>query len=344
MTAPRNGVACQLARKYALSCLLVLAIAAAVAVAADGPPGLPEGHSGIAARYPGDGNIEEDPDVIFVETFDAQSLDALFKRWDEVKNSKILSLSSDVPEHSADTKSLLMTHVGGESTGAHLYRRLLPGHDQVFARFYVKFDEDCAPIHHFGTHLGGYNPPTRWPQGGAGERPAGDRRFTSGVEPYGKSWNWDFYTYWQGMHVHGDGRYWGTPFLTGGDKPDVQRGRWICVELMLKMNDPLDASNGEQAFWIDGKLWERQGQVVTHIGKGFPKGRWTGGWWRPDNSNTTSFEGFRWRSTRDLAVNYVWAYLYITRAPQGHVSRVWFDNIVIAAKYIGPIEPRSRDH
>jgi hypothetical protein len=159
------------------------------------------------------------------------------------------------------------------------------------------------------------------------------------VEPFGNDWGWDFYTYWQGMHVHGDGQYWGTPFLTGGSKPGVQRGKWICVEMMVKVNDPVNESNGEQAFWIDGKLWRRDGQIVSHIGKGFPRGRWTGGWWRPDLESKETFEGFQWRSTEELAVNYVWAYLYITRAPQGHVSKVWFDNIVIAREYIGPIQP-----
>jgi hypothetical protein len=250
-----------------------------------------------------------------------------------------MSLVSDVPPGSADTQSLRITHVGGEDTGGQLYRRLLPGYDRLYARFYVKFSEDCARIHHFGTHLGGFNPPTRWAQGGAGERPHGDKRFTSGVEPYDTDWRWDFYTYWQGMHVHGDGNYWGTPFLAGGDRPRVTRDRWICVEMMLQMNNPVDAHNGEQAFWIDGKLFRRDGQVVSHAGPGFPKGQWTGGWWNPDAKNDTAFEGFQWRSDPALSINYLWAYLYITKAPKGHVSHVWFDNIVVAREYIGPMTP-----
>ena len=301
---------------------------------------LPEGRRGIAARYPGDDGIEKDPNVVFVEAFDENSLDAVAKRWDNVKCKRIMSLSSDVPEGSSDGKSLTLTHTGGDGTGGHLYRRLLPGHKQISARFYVKFDPDCAAIHHFGTHLGGFNPPTPWPQGGAGGRPDGSRRFTTGVEPFGKRWQWDFYTYWQGMHVHGDGRYWGTPFLVAADKPEVERGRWICVEMMMKVNDPVSAANGEQAFWIDGKLWRHDGQVVSHIGPGFPQGRWTGGWWRPAAASKRAFEGFQWRSIDRLAVNYVWAYLYITKAPRGHVSKVWFDSIVIAREYIGPVEPK----
>lgn len=305
-------------------------------------PKLPEGIHGVAARYPGDRGIEKDPRVLFVERFDTGSLDSIIKRWDNTKGKAIMSLSEEVPTGSADGKSLMLTHVGGQGTGGHLYRRLLPGHDLIFARFYVKFDPDCAPIHHFGTHLGGYNPPTPWPQGHAGKRPRGDQRFTTGVEPYGKKWEWDFYTYWQGMHAHGDGGYWGTPFLSGAKKRAVDRGKWICVEMMVKVNDPVAGSNGEQAFWIDGKLWRVDGEVVSHIGKGFPRGRWAGGWWQPRKSSDRAFEGFQWRSTEELSVNYVWAYLYITRAAQGHVSKVWFDNIVIAREYIGPIQPEGR--
>lgn len=332
-------------------CLLLgAAVAAVVCIAppsgvrgeeADTPEArLPEGRTGIAARYRGDEGIERDPAVIFVERFDEGAVEELAKRWESVQGVETMSLSDDVPEHSADPRSLLITHVGGQGNGGQLYRRLPPGHEQVYARFYVKFDQDCAAIHHFGTHLGGFNPPTPWPQGGAGMRPSGNQRFTTGVEPNGADWSWDFYTYWQGMHVHGDGRYWGTPFQAGTARPKVERDRWICVEMMVKMNDPRGESNGEQAFWIDGKLWRLDGQVVSHVGQGFPRGHWTGGWWAPDSKSDETFEGFRWSSTKDLAVNYVWAYLYITKAPRGHVSKVWFDNIVVAREYIGPIEPK----
>lgn len=329
------------AGKCLVLCLLAFACTSREAVTAAEPPAarLPEGSTGLAARYPGDSGIEADPAIIHVEKFDIASVADLSDRWDEVSYAQTMSLTTDVPAGSADTQSLLITHVGGEGTGGQLYHRLLPGYNRVFARFYVKFSQDCAQIHHFGTHLGGFNPPTPWPQGGAGQLPDGSKRFTSGIEPNATEWHWDFYTYWQGMHVHGDGAYWGTPFLTGGDKPPVERERWICVEMMIAANDPPDQTNGEQAFWIDGKLWRRDGQVVSHIGEGFPTGRWTGGWWRPDVSDSTSFEGFKWRSVEDLLVNYVWTYVYITKAPKGHVSRIWFDNIVVAKEYIGPIVP-----
>lgn len=52
------------------------------------------------------------------------------------------------------------------------------------------------------------------------------------------------------MHRHGDGNYRGTPFLTGADKTPVDKDRWICVEMMLKMSSlENDLSDGEQASW-----------------------------------------------------------------------------------------------
>lgn len=313
-------------------CLAVVALSTANGAWAGG------GSSGLARKYPGDVGLAGDPNVIFVEDFERESLDEVTARWESVRSAEIMSLATDVPETSFGARSLLMTHVGGRSTGGHLYRRLLPGYDQLFVRFYVKFDVDCAPIHHF-VHLGGYHPATPWPQGGAGTRPRGDARFSTGVEPFGDKWRWDFYSYWMGMRSAPGGRSWGNDFIND-PALQVARGRWICVELMMKMNDPVEAGNGEQALWIDGKPWRKDGQLVSHLGEGFPRGRWVWDSFLPD-SNGTPFEGFRWRSSEELELNFLWLLLYVTQTPTGHVSRVWFDDIVVARQYIGPIHPPS---
>jgi hypothetical protein len=120
---------------------------------------------------------------------------------------------------------------------------------------------------------------------------------------------------------------------------------------MIQLNDPGD-SNGEQALWIDGKL-------VSHLGKGFPKGLWVfdkftpgkggqGVRWNPakgDREDVNAppegapFEGFRWRTVPDLKVNYVWLYLYSVKP--GDRIRVWFDHVVVATDYIGPIAAKK---
>ncbi|WP_261343407.1 hypothetical protein [Rubripirellula lacrimiformis] len=40
----------------------------------------------------------------------------------------------------------------------------------------------------------------------------------------------------------------------------------------------------------------------------------------------------------DLNVNFVWLYLYLTSGTPGHVNRVWFDDVVVANQYMGPIQ------
>jgi len=325
---------------------------------------LPQGY-GISAKYPGDIGIEKDPSVIFVEKFEEENFKDLLKRWDNIKSPDIMSFSKDIPEGSAGKQSLVMKHVGGKGTGGHLYRRLLSGYDKLFLRFYVKFHPECFPIHHF-SGLGGYYPPTRWPQGGAGERPEGNDRFTVKVEPFGKSWVWDYYVYW--MEMRGSppaGKTWGNSFIHD-PRLKVKRGEWICIELMVKMNKPVSEHNGELALWIDGKL-------VSHLGKGFPKGVWVYDKFVPKNvwafnkfinyvpgkggrgirwnykkrkgeifkvpDEGFPFEGFRWRKDDKLKLNFLWISLYITKAPKGYVSKVWFDQIVVATRYIGPVKP-----
>jgi hypothetical protein len=309
---------------------------------------LPSGEAGIAAKYRGDAGIEKDRSVVFVEDFEAASFSSTAKRWESIRNAEAMSLSKDSPSGSAGRNSLLVTHVGGKSDGAHLYRRLERGYDKLHVRFYVKFDRDCAPIHHF-FHVGGYDPPTPYPQGGAGERPRGDKRLTTGIEPHGNSWVWDYYSYW--MEMRGSpprGQTWGNSFIRD-PKLKVERDKWICVELMMKMNDVGD-SNGEMALWIDGKL-------VSHLGKGFPRGNWIydkftpgadgeGIRWSdakrgPERFSVPKggepFEGFRFRSDERLKLNFLWVLIYITKAPQEHVSKLWFDHIVAATEYIGPL-------
>ncbi len=294
---------------------------------------------GIASKYPGDKGIEKDKQVVFVEDFEEKSIDAMKKRWEEVKNKEIMSFSKDAPKGSAGKQSLLMTHIGGKNTGGHLYRCLKLGYDQLYIRFYVKFDEKCYPIHHF-VHVGGYNPSTRWPQGGAGEKPTGDKRFTTGIEPFGKAWRWDFYSYWMQMRNCPSGKHWGNDFIND-KKLKVEKNKWICVELMMKMNDPVNESNGEQSLWINGKQWKKDGQLISHLKKGSPKGKWVWDSFLP-NPKGQSFEGFQWRNNKKLNLNFLWILLYITKATKDYVSKVWFDQIVVAKKYIGPIKTKKK--
>ena len=305
---------------------------------------LPEG-DGLAARHPGDRGLDREPTVLFTENFESGSLTDLTRRWSEASNKDgaVLAFNEDVPPVGSGKRSLQMTAMLGANTGGHLYTRLPRAVDTAFARFYVKFPEEASYIHHF-VHFGGYNPPTQWPQGGAGERPRGDERITVGIEPHGASGRfappgaWNFYCYWHEMKISADRRYWGNA-LQPIQPALVPRGRWQCVELMLKLNSAPEKADGELALWLDGKR-------VAHFAPGARRGPWTGMGFALLPDGGEPFEGFRWRKSTDLKINFFWLLHYVTenaarqnrQANPNPVNRVWFDDIVVATEYIGPVK------
>jgi hypothetical protein len=310
----------------------------------------PEPGAGIASRYAHDRGIGEDPAVIFNEDFEQASLERIGLRWDTVRNVEVMSLSSDIPSGSGGKQSLLMSQLAEKGTGGDLYRQLGDGYDKLYTRMYVKFADDCEPVHHFGTCVGGNNPATRWPSVRAGQPTKGDESFWLGVEPFGSRWQWDYYTYWCDMRGSPPrGQTWGNSFIHD-DTLKVRRGQWTCIEVMVRINDVGD-TNGELALWIDGRQ-------VSHLGKGFPRGKWVFDKFLPGQegdgvrwNQTTGdreyfktsaggdpFEGFRFRTAEPLQVNFLWLYLYITKGTRGHANRVWFDDVVLATEYIGPLQ------
>jgi len=328
-----------------LCAVAVLVAVPTVVVASPGlaQTALPEG-PGLAAKYPGDAGVAHEPEVLFAEDFETGTIDEIGKRWGDLSNrdNRVMSFSDDVPPAGLGRRSLQMTATLGENTGGHLYTRLPRAVDCAFARFYLRFPADAPYIHHF-VHLGGYNPSTRWPQGGAGERPHGDDRVTVGIEPYGDYGRfpppgiWGFYCYWPEMKISADGRYWGNG-LRPAQPALVPRERWQCVEVMLKLNSVPEQADGELALWLDGKL-------VAHFARGASRGQWTGLGFSLVDQGGEPFEGFRWRTSTDVKINFFWLLHYVTEnaarqnsvASPNRVSRVWFDDIVIATSYVGPI-------
>jgi hypothetical protein len=271
---------------------------------------LPRGN-GLAELYSGDADIEKDGRVIFADNFEQGNL----TRWDEVRDpgKSVLSL---VDESSVDPRlgrqSLKVTATLGKNTGGGMTQWFRSA-ETLYFRFYVKFAPDCDYVHHFCTLRAnkGLQGSDRWSGfGGAGERPRGDERFSTALEPWG-NWGrfpppgkWNFYSYWHEMKPSPDGKFWGNSFRPE-EQPDIPRGRWICCEFMLKHNTPGEA-DGEQAFWIDGEL----------------SGHW---------------KGINWRTSPTLWANAFTLESYVTdRWTKQPENVVYFDNVVIAREYIGP--------
>ena len=306
------------------------------------------GYAGLADKYPGDGGIENDPDVLFVENFEEGTVDEICKRWDTFKNKdgKVMAISDDVPAGSAGNRSLQITGTLGENSGGDLYTNF-PGQDTAYLRFYTKFAADHGYEHHF-VCFGGYNPPSPWPNPKAGTRPNGDDRVQIIIDPIGRHGRypppgiWSLYSYWSEMKISADGNYWGN-CLCPADPEIVPRDKWICVELMIKMNSAPDKADGELTLWIDG-------EQVAHFVKGVKRNNWTGMGFDLVEEGGEPFEGLLLRTDNALKVNYLWLEHYVDEGAQkqnrvenpNRINRVWFDNVVVARKYIGPIAPKNK--
>ncbi len=270
---------------------------------------LPQGQ-GLAARFKADSGIGTNAAVIFADNFETGDLGA---RWDEKGAGKGKALSL-VPANGevCGQRCMKVEARLGENQGDGLTKWFEPS-DRLFVRFYVRFDPGCDYVHHFVTLRAnkGLRGGDKWTGfGGAGLLPAGDERFSTALEPWGNwaRWNapgkWNFYSYWHEMKVSPDGKYWGNSFLPEPQEV-IQKNRWICAEFMLKHNTP-GQPDGEQAFWIDGKLL---------------------GHWR----------GINWRKTETLRANALTLESYVTdRWTRNPTNTVYFDNLVIAREYVGP--------
>ncbi len=273
--------------------------------------------------------LKEPGQVVFREGFEDPSLSEIFANWDDIKNGEGMSLSDDVPENSAGKQSLMMTYTptpGKIEGGGHLYKLFPEGYDSLYARFYIKFITRYSRVAHF-VQLGGNYPPTEGPRGYAGTKPKGDDAFISCVEPLKDKWEWGFYTYWMNMRHGPTGKYYGNYFPSAPPKK-VEQGKWTCVEFMIKLNSPVNESNGEQALWING-------EKIIHIGKGFPNGYWIWGNFH-NNPDSLGFEGFRWRNSEQLKINLFWLSYFMTDGKEGEIDKVLFDDVVISTGYIGP--------
>ncbi len=328
---------------------------------------IPQGRSGIASNYIGDVGIESNPSVILYEDFETRDIGTLTPYWTEVDNdADELEISSEVPPSSPGSRSLKNTSRRGIGKDGGAVKKLFPSkYNELYARFYVKFAYDFGFMHHFcklGTEMGG----------GAGQRPTD--RFWTGLEPstelshyypsteYPPPGFWHFYTYWPHM------KSWQTPegvpdpcnslppYYGNDFSPQVPtfvpRNEWICVEYMMRANsdtsDP-ENSDGVQRFWINGEL-------IGNWAPGTPIGYWYRATFRLDPADPRSgpFEGYRWRDFPSVGLEYFKIENYVSDTAfqsseqykidnPGFVindqeATCWFDHVVVATSYIGPIQ------
>ncbi len=291
-------------------------------------------HAQLADIYPNDVGIESDSNVLYVEKFE-DGMTNIQSRYTDRINVGGMSLDTDVPSGSLGVYSLKMTSTQGVNNGGHLFKKFTPGFDStVYVRYYVKYPlVSKGYFHHESVWFGGYNPATNWPNPQAGTCELGSSRLSIAYEPIHQQLNpasMDAYLYWGDMKSwNGGSSCYGNDLVNGSPTAqNVAWDQWICVEMMIKLNNPVTAYNGELKIWQNGIL-------VGHWGQGFPNGHWNVDSW-VNNPTEQPFEGFRWRTNANVNINWLWFEFYHDN-PSAPSSYIKFDHLVMAKKYIGPI-------
>jgi hypothetical protein len=178
--------------------------------------------------------------------------------------------------------------------------------ETIYYRFYSKFDLGYQVGNGVkGPGVNAKKKGTGPPGGGAGIKPLGDDKFGCRACFNDKAEPHLYY-------YHMDMGQWGSNADQNiGTPVRMEPGRWYCIEFMLKPNDPT-ARDGELKLWVDGEL-----------------------------KNHT--KNIRWRTTKELQVNYVNHSAYFGGDWTSPKDQVRFeDNMVAATAYIGPICLSSR--
>jgi hypothetical protein len=262
---------------------------------------------GIAAKYPGDAGLEHDPDVLLVESFES---DSWLKTWQEISHPERKEIETDPGIALVGRRCLrLPVTPEGKETAAGWMHYWWEGSQEVYLRYYFRLSKGGDWRNNKLLQLHGHPAGERYGPG-AGKKPTGFDTISSGTGvggDQGPPWTRVMlYTYWP--HQQGP---WGDNVLPNrGVEPKINEEEWTCYEVMVKLND-VGRENGEQRLWINGRL------VVEQT-------------------------GMEWRKTDKLVINNIMLSTYTSEPPRPGTRRtVWIDGVVLARRYIGPMEPEK---
>lgn len=289
------------------------------------PTPLPTGATGIASRFPGDTNIQSDSNVIFADNFESYtSVGQLSNNWNQVFQTAYTRIATEPNNVYSGGKSVefRVPQQSAEVANA-LIKNITPAEDTIFLRVYTKFDAGYNVLgsNHSGVSLQAQYCCAGVPANGSNKFYVGlenSRDLTTETSP-GMT---NLYVYhpeqrseW-GDHWYPDGRV--VPFdQTPGDFGPyfVKRSnftpaldRWYSYELMVKSNTP-GQRDGRIAVWIDGNL------VADYL-------------------------NLRLRDVNSLKIDQaVLSFHIFSNTIRQNMK--WYDNVVIARQYIGPMSTGS---
>jgi hypothetical protein len=295
-------------------------------MAVGGKGALPEGDTGIARCYPGDTGIDADASVIFADDFESYQTGAdLEDRWDAVYQMDQIRMATETENVFAGAQSLEFTVPEQDEELSNATDKVLTDErDILFLRYYSKFQPpyDVVGSSHNGSMISAHY----FINGNAtpGIRADGMNKFLVNYE----NWRGEAATTSPGdinVYVyHPEQRdNYGDHFFPNGDVmpntsipydfgPDfVERenviqelDRWYCYEYMVRANTPGER-DGRIAFWLDGVL-------------------------------LADFQNLRLRDIESLKIDRFGLSFHIGSNPNGETKK-WYDNVVAASSYIGPL-------
>ena len=296
---------------------------------------LPEGNNGIARKYPGDSRIDSDPAVIFADDFESYTKPAdLNRRWDNLYQRQYVGIATTQANVYCGKQSLEFTLPKQEAELSDAVEKALkPDREILFLRYYSKYESpyDVVGSSHNGASISAhYN--DKKGQATPGIPANGTNKFLANLETWrgeaaaSSPGNLNIYMYHPGQRSQ-----WGDHFFPTGlvspntslafdfgptfvKRPDVmpKLDRWYCYEFMVKANTSGTAgspgkNDGRIAVWLDGKL-------------------------------VADFMHLRLRDVENLKIDRFGLCFHIKSNPKG-ISRKWYDNVVAATSYIGPVAP-----
>lgn len=313
----------------------VCLIFTAISLNAQAPDPLPTGNNGIAKDYLNDEGIANNPFVIYADNFESyNTVSGLTAsgRWNEAYHTQNIRLATEPGNYYHGTKALefKVPQTNNEVSNT-VIKYIDPTQDIIFIRFYAKFNNEFNVSG--SSHNGSTISSSYWegPGGGPGIPADGYNKFLVS----GESWrdansapnpgSLNAYVYhpeqrdiW-GDHFFPTGRVLPYDYLPGDfgpyfiSRPEVvpELDRWYAYEIMVKANTPGER-DGRIAFWLDGEL-------------------------------TADWLNIRLRDTTDLKIDRVGIDLHIKNNIMS-VAKKWYDNVVIATSYIGPMQTTSDVH
>jgi hypothetical protein len=278
---------------------------------------------GLAAKHPGDRGIEKNPDVIFATGFEAEDWK---KEWTQ-SAGKVDTIAAH-PETKFEP-------LNGKACRAHLEKGALTAMnmtyqfqkkigsepEEVYFRYYLRFGDDWKQTVQGGKMPGvsgtynkaGWggrkvNGKNGWSARGSFGLTFPEGNPLAGKQPLG----------WYCYHADMEGNYGSGWIWTKGYRGFLDNNRWYCVEQYVKLNTVgkdggKGANDGTLRVWIDG---------------------------RPAYEKTD----IRFRDVNTLKIEQIWMNVYHGgTTPSPRDQHLYVDNVVVAKKYIGPMQAARVD-